>query len=152
MSLLLLKSVSLVSCQNWNAKRATNQIPDIAETPPTEDSSGRNGLFVDPEGNLSQDDGHDAGDVGLNQEETHFPLQMEVNGHDDVFPCRGQTGSLSSDRRAQFLMVRTKSGVEISVHPLERFIFSERLNITDKLQRLTHSTLIVDYKPLSPEF
>lgn len=72
---------------------STSQIPHFAETPLTEDGSGRNGLFVDPEGNLSEDDGHDAGDVGLNQEETHLPLQMEVDSHDDVFTCRGQTGS-----------------------------------------------------------
>lgn len=84
---------SLVNCRNENAKLSTNQFPEFAETP-TEDGSGRNGLLVDPEGNLSEDDGHDAGDVGLNQEETHLPLQMEVDGHDDVLPCRGQTGSL----------------------------------------------------------
>lgn len=89
----ILKPVHLVSCQNWTVKQSVNQITNIAETPPTEDGPGRNGLFVDPEWNLREDDGHDAGDVGLDQEEAHLPLQMEVNGHDDVFSCRQQTGT-----------------------------------------------------------
>lgn len=50
----------------------------------TEDGPGRDGLLVDPEGDLGQDDCHDAGDVGLNEKEAHLPLQVEVNRHDDV--------------------------------------------------------------------
>jgi len=54
----------------------------------TEDGPGGDGLLVDPEGHLGQDDGHDAGDVGLDQEEAHLPLQVEVHCHDDVFTCQ----------------------------------------------------------------
>lgn len=35
--------------QNENSKCSTNHIPEFKETPPTEDGSGWNGLFVDPE-------------------------------------------------------------------------------------------------------
>lgn len=113
---LILKSDSLVT--ETDAKWSTNQSPDLAGTLPTEDGSGRNGLFVDPEGNLSEDDGHDAGDVGLNQEETHLPLQMEVNGHDDVFPCRRQTGSQEGlrDTRAALHAAGNKTPVNTSAH------------------------------------
>lgn len=54
----------------------------------TKDGPGRDGLLVDPEGHLGQDDRHDAGDVGLDQEEAHLPLQVEVHCHDDVLACQ----------------------------------------------------------------
>lgn len=62
----------------------------------TEDGPGRDGLLVDPEGDLGQDDRHDAGDVGLDEEEAHLPLQVEVNRHDDVLTWRRTTNSSRS--------------------------------------------------------
>lgn len=54
----------------------------------TEHRAGRDGLPVEPEGHLGQDDGHDAGQVGLDHKVPDLPLEVEVSGHDDVFPCR----------------------------------------------------------------
>lgn len=54
----------------------------------TEDGAGWHGLLVDPEGDLGQDDRHDARNVGLDEEKTHLPLQVEVYRHDDVLTWR----------------------------------------------------------------
>lgn len=40
---------------------------------------------------MSQDHGHDTGNVCLDQEKAHFSLQVEVDGHDDVFPWERMT-------------------------------------------------------------
>ena len=50
----------------------------------TEHGPCRDGLLVDPEGHLGEDDCHDAGDVRLNHEVAHLPLEVEVNRHHHV--------------------------------------------------------------------
>lgn len=62
----------------------------------TKNRAGRDGLPVEPEGDLGQDDGHDAGQVGLDHKVPDLPLEVEVCGHDDVFPCRDSQGGLLS--------------------------------------------------------
>lgn len=61
---------------------------------PTKYSSCRNRFLIDPKRDLSQDHGHDTGDVCLNQEEAHLPLQVEVNSHDYIFTCQKTNGIL----------------------------------------------------------
>lgn len=62
----------------------------------TKHRAGRDGLPVEPEGDLGQDDSHDAGQVGLDHKVPNLPLEVEVRGHDDVFPCRDSQGGLLS--------------------------------------------------------
>lgn len=62
----------------------------------TKNRAGRDGLPVQPEGHLGQDDGHDAGQVGLDHKVPDLPLEVEVCGHDDVFPCRDIQGGMLS--------------------------------------------------------
>lgn len=62
---------------------------------PTKYSSSRNRFLIDPKGDLSQDHRHDTGNVCLNQEEAHLPLQVEVNSHDYIFTCQKTNGILS---------------------------------------------------------
>lgn len=56
----------------------------------TKDGPCRHRLPVEPEGNLRQDDGHEAGHVGLDDEVADLPLQVEVSHHDGVLTCRKQ--------------------------------------------------------------
>lgn len=60
----------------------------------TKNRAGRDGLPVEPEGDLGQDDSHDAGQVGLDHKVPDLPLQVEVRGHDDVFACRDSQGGM----------------------------------------------------------
>ena len=53
----------------------------------TEDSSGRDGLSVQPERHLGEDDRHDAGQIRLDHKVTNFPLQVEVGCHHNVLSC-----------------------------------------------------------------
>lgn len=57
----------------------------------TEDGPSWNWFLINPEGDLGQDYGHNTGNVSLDQEKAHFPLQMEVDGHDDVFTWESET-------------------------------------------------------------
>lgn len=54
----------------------------------TEDCSSRDRFFIYPEGHLGEDYCHDAGDIRLNHEVAHFPLQVEVYCHHHVFTWR----------------------------------------------------------------
>lgn len=65
----------------------------------TKDCSGWDGLLVDPEGDLGQDDRHDAGNVRLDEEKAHLPLQVEVNRHYDVLTWRQTTSHSSISKR-----------------------------------------------------
>ena len=58
----------------------------------TEHGPRRHRLLVDPEGHLGEDDGHDAGDVRLDHEVAHLPLEVEVNRHHHVLTCRSTLG------------------------------------------------------------
>lgn len=52
----------------------------------TKNCSGGDGLPVQPEGDLGQDYGHDAGQVGLDDKVPDLPLEVKVRGHDNVLP------------------------------------------------------------------
>lgn len=54
----------------------------------TKDGPGRHRLSVEPEGDLGEDDGHDAGQVRLDHKVADFPLQVELSRHDCVFTWR----------------------------------------------------------------
>lgn len=54
----------------------------------TKYSSGGYRLSVEPEGDLGEDDCHDAGQVSLDHKVANLPLQVEVGRHDSVFTCR----------------------------------------------------------------
>lgn len=54
----------------------------------TEDCSSRDWFLIYPEGHLGEDYCHDAGDIRLNHEVAHFPLQVEVHCHHHVFTWR----------------------------------------------------------------
>lgn len=83
----------------------------------TEHRAGRDGLPVEPEGHLGQDDGHDAGQVGLDHKVPDLPLEVEVSGHDDVFPCRdSQVGA-----EPQFASRGQLSTPEIALNTLPGF-------------------------------
>lgn len=57
----------------------------------TEDSPGRDGLSVEPERHLGEDDRHDAGQVRLDHKVADFPLQVEVGCHHNILSCGRQT-------------------------------------------------------------
>ncbi len=62
----------------------------------TKDSSGRHGFLIYPERHLRKDYSHDAGDVRLDHEVAHFPLQVEVDRHYHIFTWKSrerETGS-----------------------------------------------------------
>lgn len=61
----------------------------------TEHSPGRDGLSVEPEGHLGEDDGHDAGEIRLDHKVTNFPLQVEVGRHHDVLSCGPEDRTMS---------------------------------------------------------
>lgn len=54
----------------------------------TKYSSGGYRLSVEPEGDLGEDDCHDAGQVSLDHKVANLPLQVEVGCHDGVLTCR----------------------------------------------------------------
>lgn len=58
----------------------------------TKNCPGRNGLPVEPEGDLGEDDGHEARHVGLDHEVANLALQVEVTHHDCVLTWAGQEG------------------------------------------------------------
>lgn len=60
----------------------------------TKHSPGGHRLPVEPEGDLGEDDGHDAGQVRLDHEVADLPLQMEMGRHDRVFACAGAENQL----------------------------------------------------------
>lgn len=53
----------------------------------TEHGASRDRFSVQPEGDLRQNDGHDAREVGLNHEIANFPFQMEIRCHHNIFTC-----------------------------------------------------------------
>lgn len=56
----------------------------------TEHGASRDRFPVQPEGDLRQNDGHDAREVGLNHEIANFPFQMEICCHHNIFACSGR--------------------------------------------------------------
>lgn len=64
----------------------------------TKHSASRNRFSVQPEGNLRQDDGHDAREVGLNHKIANFPFQMEICCHHYIFAWAGGGGQKETDR------------------------------------------------------
>lgn len=53
----------------------------------TKDSSGWDRLFINPEGHLGKNDGHNAWCIYLYHEVAHLPLQVEINRHYYIFTC-----------------------------------------------------------------
>lgn len=51
----------------------------------TEHSTSGNRFSVQPEGDLRQNDSHDAREVGLNHKIADFPFQMEICCHHYIF-------------------------------------------------------------------
>lgn len=66
----------------------------------TKHSASRHRFSVQPEGNLRQDDGHDAREVGLNHKIANFPFQMEICCHHYIFAWAGG-GETERDRQGQ---------------------------------------------------
>jgi len=56
-----------------------------AEAGLTKDRPGRHGLSVQPERHLGEDDGHDAGQVSLDDKITDFSLQVKMSRHYCIF-------------------------------------------------------------------
>lgn len=56
----------------------------------TEHGASRDRFSVQPEGDLRQNDSHDAREVGLNHEIANFPFQMEICCHHNIFACSGR--------------------------------------------------------------
>lgn len=80
LSELFLSGVPSTSCRRDYAGSVTGW-----RKPLTEHSSGRHRLSIEPEGDLGQDDRHDAGQIRLDHKVADLPLQMEVSRHDRVF-------------------------------------------------------------------
>lgn len=85
----------------------------------TKDGSGWHRFPVQPERHLGEDDGHDAGEVGLDDKVADLPLQMEMSRHHRVFTCGGTTrGQLTEQRRrhsnGHFIQALTPDGVGLA--------------------------------------
>lgn len=57
----------------------------LVKTTLTEHSASGNWFSVQPEGDLRQNDSHDAREVGLNHKIANFPFQMEICCHHYIF-------------------------------------------------------------------
>lgn len=74
-------SLFIETSLGWSGKRKTAL---------TEHGASRDRFSVQPEGDLRQNDGHDAREVGLNHEIANFPFQMEICCHHNIFACSGR--------------------------------------------------------------
>lgn len=80
---------SAVLCRGDYSKQLWAPVTKPACWPLTKDSPGWDGFSVEPKGHLGQNDSHDTGQVGLDDEIADLSLEVEMGCHDGVFTCQG---------------------------------------------------------------